>query len=357
MSDLGFNVWGAVASVIGTIALIPVLLPFIKSRLPSAMITGLIDVHKETQELFDTAIRDGLITDSNDLYLFKVHLTDAAIRVDELRAEVYAIATWQEDVAKWWYGVSRSISSLRNNLNKIRVQLAKRNSKERKKLASQGHATAIAVPMHREGVDDSPAYASLTCMTAGSERLALKGRQPLEIPRTKSGPRDRQSAPHAPPQAGINAKPDDLSDHHAAELLVDAAIDGTRRHSHAPDREQQGVPSPVGLSQHVLSNGELQSLLSLALVKPWTGRRLVAPRQAPMFPPVWDHGSRRGIVHPRLLLLRLVRRMYGLSTDSRTVGKRSGSDLRFALDPEALKPQYTGESDTDDDSSDWEECQ
>ncbi|OSD00977.1 hypothetical protein PYCCODRAFT_560466 [Trametes coccinea BRFM310] len=137
VSDLAFNIWGVVSSVLGTIALTPVFLGWLKPRLPTSMIADVLDIYKETQDLFATALRDGLITNPDEMNHFKANLLDATISVDRLRAEVYLIETWRQDLSKWWRGLSGRIWILRENLNSVRAELAQRSSNERLKLAAQ----------------------------------------------------------------------------------------------------------------------------------------------------------------------------------------------------------------------------
>ncbi|KAJ2965628.1 hypothetical protein NUW54_g14056 [Trametes sanguinea] len=144
-SDLGFNIWGVISSVLGTIALTPVFIGWLKPRLPTSLITGVVEIYKETQDIFITALRDGLITDADELHHFKDNLLElmtcttnsATIDLDRLRAEVYAIKTWRQDVAKWWRGLSGRIWILQEKLNSMRADLAQRTSNERLKLAAQ----------------------------------------------------------------------------------------------------------------------------------------------------------------------------------------------------------------------------
>ena len=70
MSDLGFNVWGAIAAVVGTVALVPVLISWFNTRLPRALLPLLASMLQETQESFITGLREGLLTDDTELYHF-----------------------------------------------------------------------------------------------------------------------------------------------------------------------------------------------------------------------------------------------------------------------------------------------
>ncbi|OSD00972.1 hypothetical protein PYCCODRAFT_1436752 [Trametes coccinea BRFM310] len=76
MSTIGFDVWGVVASALGTVALAPVIWSWFQPRLPTSMIGGVVEIHKETQELFATALRDGLITDPGEIRHFEKSLVE-----------------------------------------------------------------------------------------------------------------------------------------------------------------------------------------------------------------------------------------------------------------------------------------
>ena len=74
MSDLGFNVWGAVAAVVGTMALIPVFIAWFDTRLPRARLPYLSNVSQDTLTLFVTGLREGLHLDDSELYRFHTHI-------------------------------------------------------------------------------------------------------------------------------------------------------------------------------------------------------------------------------------------------------------------------------------------
>ncbi len=75
MSDLPWNIWGAVAGVIGTIlALIPLFRMWVRPRLPSSTLPGVRALLKETQKLYATALRDGVIEDEREIREINVSL-------------------------------------------------------------------------------------------------------------------------------------------------------------------------------------------------------------------------------------------------------------------------------------------
>ncbi|KAI0325869.1 hypothetical protein GY45DRAFT_1329725 [Cubamyces sp. BRFM 1775] len=153
MSDLGWNVWGAVTGVIGIIALIPLVFCWINSQLPKAQLDKLDRLLAATEVLFDTAVKDGLLHTGNGLHRFHVKLWAIQLRADDMRGDVYDMPTWKEQWDSWWRGTSDSIKLLRNELNVLRAALAKNSSRERRQLASAGYLNRLAfLP---DGIRDS----------------------------------------------------------------------------------------------------------------------------------------------------------------------------------------------------------
>ena len=72
MSDLGFNVWGTVAAVFGTVVLIPAFIAWLNTRLPRALLPGLDNLLQDTQGLFVTGLREDLFTDDPEIHRFYV---------------------------------------------------------------------------------------------------------------------------------------------------------------------------------------------------------------------------------------------------------------------------------------------
>ncbi|KAI0669515.1 hypothetical protein C8Q78DRAFT_1040346 [Trametes maxima] len=117
MSDLGYNVWGAIAGVIGIVALVPVVIASLRTRLPSAKLPALLRIMKETQNLFVDGINQGLLTDENDIYHFHLNIWAAHILVDGLREEVNDDKSWRGDLRKWREGLSGRIVTLYDELD------------------------------------------------------------------------------------------------------------------------------------------------------------------------------------------------------------------------------------------------
>ncbi|KAL7284781.1 hypothetical protein ACG7TL_002088 [Trametes sanguinea] len=167
MSELGFNVWGAIGSAVGILTLIPLFLAWLQPRLPRSMLPSIMETHKEVKELLATALSQGLITDPVDLHQLHINM----IEVDEVRAEVYRIKSWTQDAGKWWSGLSARMYILRNDLNSTRIQLAERNSQELKSLASLGLAGRLAgIPARKEDCDPHLPAVRPEIARSGSEK-------------------------------------------------------------------------------------------------------------------------------------------------------------------------------------------
>ncbi|KAI0365103.1 hypothetical protein BV20DRAFT_1125212 [Pilatotrama ljubarskyi] len=288
MSDLGWNVWGAIASVLGTLGLLPLLLAWFLSRLPSARLPALLDLMKETQDLFSAALREGLITDESDLHQFNVNIWAAMIRVDEVRELVYATNSWQEDVAHWWRGWSGKMAIIANDLNSIRVKLAKRHSKERKRLAAACSPSGLPLPENSK-TETSPSlkptsHGASPCLVLPQEKLFLDGSGRAQDSSRASHPmvRDVVDTPGAGRSRACEPATVDYGD------TCDPRAISPRCATHAPSIEVA--------SHHLISDADLKSLLGLALSHSLTHM---------------ERGARKKRAMRQDLLLRFGRQLYG----------------------------------------------
>ncbi|KAI0774950.1 hypothetical protein BD413DRAFT_309280 [Trametes elegans] len=134
MSEKAYNIWGVVAGVIGTIAvLIPVAIACCCVRRPSTLYPPLAALLKETRGLLDTAYREGLTEDEAELRRLQLNIWQSSTEVEELCAMVYPKDNFWYDLNNWRKGLSRDISLAYNELNSHRVALAEQNSYLRRK--------------------------------------------------------------------------------------------------------------------------------------------------------------------------------------------------------------------------------
>ncbi|KAI0669511.1 hypothetical protein C8Q78DRAFT_181482 [Trametes maxima] len=160
MSEIGFNVWGVVASVIGTVALIPPLAMWIIHCLPTAKLRVVDKLLKETEREFHAALADGLIRREVDLHRFHNWLWSLQLRVEDMRVEVYNVHSWQNELGLWWKGLSSDMSVICKEMAKFRAKLAGDSSRERRAMAAAGFAAKLASSW--SGLRDRLPYATVT---------------------------------------------------------------------------------------------------------------------------------------------------------------------------------------------------
>ncbi|KAI0365100.1 hypothetical protein BV20DRAFT_973677 [Pilatotrama ljubarskyi] len=144
MSDTGYNIWGVVAGAIGTLGLLPLLFAWLPSQMPSAKLRVLLEIMGETDALFRKALEDGILTSEDDLHKFYSGIWALNVRVDDVRVKVYGLDTWQDEFGAWWRGLSRKITLLCRDVNKIRTKLAESSFRDRKRLTAEGFTASLA---------------------------------------------------------------------------------------------------------------------------------------------------------------------------------------------------------------------
>ncbi|OJT07914.1 hypothetical protein TRAPUB_1193 [Trametes pubescens] len=272
MSDLAFNVWGVVASVIGTIlALIPLFSLWVRPRLPSATIPDLCAVLKETKALFSAALDDGLITDEHEIRQIRLSMEVAAAYLDGLCGTVYAATSYTQNLRNWWNGVSSRIAELYAELNIVRVKLAKRNSFERKLRIAQEFNVELSfdpgTPLvnHVSNVfpGDLPHVTVQTSSPPPRYTLTPQPDRPSLLQPAKV-----QSQSH-----GAFISPDN---HPAPPTRCDPESEVSKADLKTPDPSTHCPPAMFSLDthsalaapHHVVSDADLRRLLSLAATHP-----------------------------------------------------------------------------------------
>ncbi|EIW54132.1 uncharacterized protein TRAVEDRAFT_74389 [Trametes versicolor FP-101664 SS1] len=254
MSDLAFNIWGVIASVIGTIlALLPLFTLWVRPRLPSATILDLCAVLKETKALFSAALDEGLITDEHEIRQIRLSMEIAAAYLDGLCGTVYAATSYPQSLRNWWNGVSSRIAELYAELNVVRVKLAKRNSFERKlRIAQEFNVEFPFDPVQPSS--PPPRYT----LTPQPDRPSL-----LQPAKAQSLPPDSSTSPEH--QSASHAQRDAESDVRKADL---ATPDSSIRCPPATFSLDAHPTLAVRPTHHVVSDADLQRLLSLAATHP-----------------------------------------------------------------------------------------
>ncbi|KAI0629584.1 hypothetical protein C8Q77DRAFT_295694 [Trametes polyzona] len=141
MSDLSWNIWGAVSAAIGLLC--PSLWTWIKSHFLPAKLEALEKLTMEVAKLLTLARRHGLLVDDGEYCLFNSKLWHAQERLDKAGAMVAAHPGVINNLKGLWSDLSRQVSLMIDDINSVKVQLLLRTSKERKKLASSGNIADI----------------------------------------------------------------------------------------------------------------------------------------------------------------------------------------------------------------------
>ncbi|OSD00969.1 hypothetical protein PYCCODRAFT_1468931 [Trametes coccinea BRFM310] len=366
MSDLGFNVWGALASAAGVLfALYPAFRAWVRPRLPTSLLPEILAMYKETQELYATALQNGLIDDRDELYLCNRDMVAISIGVDSVRAQVYAIASWRQDVGQWWSGLSHEIRLLGKQLNAFRMGLAEQNSSKLKLMASQGlllgERSLLSQDSKCNASDSSnvpitsppppDAYYHRPAMAIRYGLYPDNRPQPNEYGATlPAGAKAQDSssglAGHGVPSVSASQDPGVLTANPPHQLILKALADISRMLERALNESRHCPTQSKSCPNHVPihSSKQLEG-------RGRTARRSPAGSSS--------KSPKRDALHARLQgLERLLRRLYGLRARTRTADMSGKNEV--VLDPESLAPLGVNgnDSDTDGNSDEWEEeCQ
>ncbi|KAI0657826.1 hypothetical protein C8Q70DRAFT_1121424 [Cubamyces menziesii] len=279
-----------------------------------------------------TGLREGLHLDDSELYRFHTHIQGILRDVDDVRAEVYGITTWRQDVKYWLTGLSRRISDTTGDVNKLRARLANTQSGTRKLLAAQGYPSKRALSPYAQELLREYSTALLLPYTTACAPFMPSVDFLTESPSTLSAVSLPMGLPNTGPATPIES---------AADLSKDLI----------------GPPSPTpsltstssslsGDSEkhHTISDADLKALLYFALS---TLRSRPSHDAEPGLPPVAQDAPRQGISQPapspgHRLPLRLAKRTsIKASLLYRPIVRRSLSAIGVASarpqpDPESL---------------------
>ncbi|KAI0330379.1 hypothetical protein GY45DRAFT_1434676 [Cubamyces sp. BRFM 1775] len=139
MSELSFNIWGAVAGVLGTFTVLPFLWGLIKSQMPSGKLAALDALLNETQKLLDCSVQEGLIVEER----FRLLMWTTRNRIDKVRADIYDSHSLKEDLRNWKKGLSTRCTLLCEELDVIRASIARSSAEERDRLDALGRVPEV----------------------------------------------------------------------------------------------------------------------------------------------------------------------------------------------------------------------
>ncbi|KAH9888325.1 hypothetical protein C8Q73DRAFT_180872 [Cubamyces lactineus] len=253
MSDLGFNVWGTIAAVLGTMTLPSVFIAWFTTRLPRARLPDLSNLLLETLLLFLTGLREGLYNDDSELRYFDTHIQNARCAVEDVRAEVFGITTWRQDVKHWYTGLSGNISDISEDLISLRASLAKIQSGKRKLLAAQGYPSKRALSPYAQELLRKYAEILLLPYSSTCASLAPSEGYPSEGPAALSAVSSSVGVPVSTPltksDIGLSAPSDAGSSSPTPSLAPTSSL-------LSGDSEQR----------HTISDADLKVLLCIILL-------------------------------------------------------------------------------------------
>ncbi|KAI0629608.1 hypothetical protein C8Q77DRAFT_1141359 [Trametes polyzona] len=262
MSGSGWDIWGAIAGVLGIlVSLIPPFFFWVHTRLPSKKLPALLALLAQTQELFNNARDEGLMTE-NEIAAIGNALSIASVHACEFDATVHSSTSYPSNVRNWWRGVTGRILKLHGELNALRVRLLVRYSRERRT-----QILKYSMSLNTDTTDHSM-LSTESILTAHSSY-----REPFAQSRSASISLPIDSMAYE--LSRLSATP-------SARKVTDADITDCAR-SHHPN----GATQPVGGYYLLASDGanvlvsraDLQDLLSLTYAHPLLCAEADTPHQ------------------------------------------------------------------------------
>ena len=162
----GIETWGFVASLLGTVFLVPQICIWLKNSMPSAKMRKLDVLLSETEGLLRSALAEGTISYSyydrffnrrlwsyvlrqfHDTATLAHYTRSAKLRAYQYRATVYSINGRWHECRLWMTGLSGRISDVIDTLSDIRAQIAV-SATHLHLIASLLIAIALRVPGHQ----------------------------------------------------------------------------------------------------------------------------------------------------------------------------------------------------------------
>ncbi|KAI0774937.1 hypothetical protein BD413DRAFT_492042 [Trametes elegans] len=259
MSADGYNIWGVVSGIIGTIAvMIPLIIACCCVRRPSTLYPPLSALLKETQGLLDTAYREGLTENEAELLELQVNIWKSSTKVEQLCAAIHARDNLWNDLKNWCKGLSGEISIAYEALNSHRVKLANRNSYlRRKKMESEAFLARMAIHDGKKSILPDPPRLGVTTEPAIPPGIAddygvsdVNGSYPSLSPAIQPSTLDTASA-DGEDRALAVASSGHASDSTLPQVQTASKVDAVDRPTH-----------------RLLSDADIQRLLSIALDSP-----------------------------------------------------------------------------------------
>ncbi|KAI0944015.1 hypothetical protein AcV7_001950 [Taiwanofungus camphoratus] len=134
----GYDIWGIVAGVLGTLSLIPMLASIVNDQLPSTKLMVLEETLLDTESLLRSVSEEGLFSNSNFISETGHRLLFFHSTAEEYRTATYCATTFMKQLKEMMKGLSAKISLLCMEVKKVRANISSTSSKQRERLRAEG---------------------------------------------------------------------------------------------------------------------------------------------------------------------------------------------------------------------------
>ncbi|KAI9069386.1 hypothetical protein FKP32DRAFT_1671418 [Trametes sanguinea] len=150
-----FDSWDLSIGIVSLILVIPTVVHFVRTQLPSRRLRILLELLSETEVLFAASIEEGLLKDHEN-HTFQQHLTTLRSRAEAIRAEIYAGRGCGEDFSKLLHGLTRRINYLCMKVGEVRMSISTTSMRERERRRRTAAARHSSLQSQSEPVDSQP---------------------------------------------------------------------------------------------------------------------------------------------------------------------------------------------------------
>ncbi|KAI0919182.1 hypothetical protein AcW1_003365 [Taiwanofungus camphoratus] len=134
----GYDVWGTVAGILGTLGLIPILSSIINDQLPSTKLRILDETFFDTECLLRSVSEEGLFLNSNFIAEKEGRLLGIHRQAEEYRTATYCATTFVKQLKVMMKGLSKKISLLCVEVKEVRASISSTSAKQRERLRAEG---------------------------------------------------------------------------------------------------------------------------------------------------------------------------------------------------------------------------
>ncbi|CAL1712369.1 unnamed protein product [Somion occarium] len=148
-----YDILGLIFGALGTIGVVQLAYTIVCYNLPQEKLKSLDEVLDATRLLFDSVVEEGLLPDKRFVQKAAHRLQHYRELTEGLRSEVHSATSFTEKCHAMLSGLSRKISTLRNQIEKLRAVISSTSSKARRELRDNSSNCAISLDakLEREG--------------------------------------------------------------------------------------------------------------------------------------------------------------------------------------------------------------